>query len=114
VQSAVRRVEVPFRIGGEEFAVIVPTTDLASAHLLAERVREAVAETFAHDQRAVTMSLGVAAYPDHGPDGTSLIAHADAACYQAKSRGRNRSVTAAKAAWSPLGIPAPRATHATR
>jgi diguanylate cyclase (GGDEF)-like protein len=114
IETAVRRVDVPFRIGGEEFAVIVPATDLASAHLLAERVREVVAQTFTSDPRAVTISLGVAAYPEHGPDGTSLIAHADAACYQAKARGRNRSVSAAKAIGTPMSIPTPRTTHAAR
>jgi diguanylate cyclase (GGDEF)-like protein len=113
VEGAVRRVDVPFRIGGEEFAVIVPATDLASAHLLAERVREAVAEAFVTGPREVTMSLGVAAYPEHGPDGVSLIAQADAACYQAKARGRNRSVTAPRAMWT-AGIPAPRATRIAR
>ena len=111
IESAVRRVEMPFRIGGEEFAVIVPSTDLASAHLLAERVREAVARALADGPRAVTMSLGVAGYPAHGPDATSLIAQADAACYQAKARGRDRSVTAAKAIGTPARVPEPRTTH---
>jgi diguanylate cyclase (GGDEF)-like protein len=112
VASAVRRVDVPFRIGGEEFAVIVPSTDLASAHLLAERVREAVAEELSSGPGAVTMSLGVAAYPEHGPDGVSLVAHADTACYQAKARGRNRSVTAARPVWAPGAIPGPRGVRA--
>jgi len=111
VETAVRRVDMPFRIGGEEFAVIVPATDLPSAHLLAERVREAVAEEFTSGPRAVTMSLGVASYPEHGADAVSLIAQADAACYQAKARGRDRSVTAPRAAWG-TGVPAPRATRA--
>jgi diguanylate cyclase (GGDEF)-like protein len=108
VETAVRRVDVPFRIGGEEFAVIVPATDLASAHLLAERIRGAVAQELANGPGDVTMSLGIAAYPEHGPDGVSLVAHADSACYQAKARGRNRSVTAPRPAWSPGAIPVQR------
>lgn len=112
VAAAVRRVDVPFRIGGEEFAVIVPATDLASAHLLAERIRLAVAEELSTAPGSVTISLGVAAYPEHGPDGVSLVAHADTACYQAKARGRNRSVTAPRPAWAPGVIPVPRATRA--
>ena len=104
----VRRVDVAFRIGGEEFAVIVPATDLASAHLLSERVREAVREEFVSGPRDVTLSLGVAAYPEHGPDAVSLMAQADAACYQAKARGRNRTVTAPRSAWTPATIPAAR------
>ena len=109
VARAVRRVDVPFRMGGEEFAVIAPSTDLASAHLLAERIREEVLGAFSlGGPRELTMSLGVAAYPEHGPDGVSLVAQADAACYQAKARGRNRSVTAARVVWKPVGVPAPR------
>ncbi|HUR15111.1 MAG TPA: GGDEF domain-containing protein [Mycobacteriales bacterium] len=109
VEGAVRRVDVPFRIGGEEFAVIVPATDLPSAHLLAERVREAVAAEFTTGgPREVTMSVGVAAYPEHGPDAVSLMAHADNACYQAKARGRNRSVTAPRVVWTPALVPVQR------
>jgi diguanylate cyclase (GGDEF)-like protein len=109
VARAVRRVDVPFRMGGEEFAVIAPTTDLASAHLLAERIREEVATAFQESgPREVTISLGIAAYPEHGPDGVSLVAQADAACYQAKARGRNRSVTAARVVWKPLAVPVQR------
>jgi diguanylate cyclase (GGDEF)-like protein len=114
LEGAVRRVDVPFRIGGEEFAVIVPATDLASSHLLSERVREAIADAFESGPRVVTMSLGVAAYPEHGADAVSLIAQADAACYQAKTRGRNRSVTAPRAAWPPAVVPAPRGVRAVR
>ena len=110
IEGAVRRVDVAFRIGGEEFAVIVPATDLPSAHLLAERVREEVRAAFTNGPRDVTMSLGIAAYPEHGPDAVSLIAHADTACYQAKARGRNRSVTAPRATWTPAVVPSPRAT----
>lgn len=104
ISGAVRRVDVPFRIGGEEFAVIVPATDAASAHLLAERVRTAIMEEFAGGPQQVTMSLGVAAYPEHGPDAVSLVGHADTACYQAKDRGRNRTVTAPQAAWRPVTV----------
>lgn len=100
VAAAVRNVDAAFRIGGEEFAVIAPATDRASAHLLAERVRRSVAEALSSGPRAVTMSLGVATYPEHGPDAVSLIAQADAACYQAKARGRDRSVTAPGSAWT--------------
>ena len=114
IDAAVRSVDVAFRIGGEEFAVIVPASDLASAHLLAERVREAVAETLSGGPREVTMSLGVASYPEHGPDAVSLIAQADAACYQAKARGRNRSVTAPPALRNTGVVPAPRSVQALR
>ena len=100
LEGCVRRVDVAFRIGGEEFAVIAPGTDAASAHLLAERVRLGVAEAFESAPANVTVSLGVAVYPEHGPDAVSVFAQADAACYQAKARGRNRSVTAPRSPWT--------------
>lgn len=114
LEAAVRRVDVAFRIGGEEFAVIVPGSDVPSVHLLAERIRQAVSETFAGGPHSVTMSLGVAVYPEHGADAVSVFAQADAACYQAKSRGRNRSVTAPRAVWSASVVPPQRQSRVAR
>ncbi len=112
VEAAIRRVDVAFRIGGEEFAVIVPGTATPSVHLLAERIRQGVSDTFTGASHAVTMSLGVAVYPEHGADAASVVAQADAACYQAKARGRNRTVTSARLAWSHASAPPQRQSHA--
>jgi diguanylate cyclase (GGDEF)-like protein len=114
LKAVVRRVDVAYRIGGEEFAVIVPGGDAPSVHLLAERVRQAVSETFAGGPHAVTMSLGVAVYPEHGADAVSVFAQADSACYQAKARGRNRSVTAPRAAWTSAAVPPQRQSRIAR
>jgi diguanylate cyclase (GGDEF)-like protein len=97
----VRRGDVAFRIGGEEFAVVAPGADAATAHLLAERLRRAVGDALQKMPGAVTVSLGVAAYPEHGPDAVAVMANADAACYQAKERGRDRTVSAAPGRWTP-------------
>lgn len=95
IRAAVRNIDVTARVGGEEFAVLAPGCDTASAHLLAERIRRQVADALGAGPIPVTMSFGVAAYPEHGPDANSLAAAADAALYQAKARGRDRTVSAA-------------------
>ncbi len=84
------------RVGGEEFALLLPGADEASAGDIAERLRRAVE---AHPGRfdPVTVSLGVAAWDAqrHGDDGAGLRAAADARLYAAKSGGRNRVVAGA-------------------
>jgi diguanylate cyclase (GGDEF)-like protein len=95
IRASVRNIDVAARIGGEEFAVLAPGNDAASAHLLAERIRRHVADKLSAGPVPVTISFGVAAYPQHGPDATSLTGAADAALYDAKARGRNRTVSAA-------------------
>jgi diguanylate cyclase (GGDEF)-like protein len=93
-----RATDIAARIGGEEFALLLPETSLASAALLAERLRaDIAAATHQIGDRAVrvTVSIGVAAVPDK-PDGIALaLAEADRLMYQAKNAGRNRIATAA-------------------
>jgi len=81
------------RWGGDEFTLLLPKTGLAGALALAEKIRAAVANSpFEIDTGSldITISVGVAAYPEHGDAGKDLVAAADAAMYQAKARGRNR------------------------
>lgn len=92
-----REVDYPARYGGEELAVILPHTDLEGAYAIAERIRTAIEAVRVPriDQRgrlAITASLGVAASSDGDKD--ALIAEADAALYQAKRQGKNRTVSA--------------------
>jgi diguanylate cyclase (GGDEF)-like protein len=90
----VRDTDTAVRYGGEEFAVILPETDLDEASLLAERVRMAVHNGSLADaldeQVSITISVGLATYPLHCADRVGLISAADVALYQAKSLGRNR------------------------
>jgi two-component system, cell cycle response regulator len=91
--EAVREVDVVARWGGDEFTLLLPKTGLAGALRLAEKIRAAVANgPFRIDAGSldITISVGVAAYPEHGSSGKDLVAAADAAMYQAKARGRNR------------------------
>ncbi|MFP5452309.1 MAG: GGDEF domain-containing protein, partial [Thermoleophilia bacterium] len=81
------------RIGGEEFAWLIPEADAAQAVSAAERARRVIADApFDHAGR-VTMSAGVAQIVT-GMDARALVAVADAALYRAKAAGRNRTVAA--------------------
>ena len=92
LQTAKRRIDVAARIGGEEFAVIVPSGDHHAAYILAERMRREVRQTFADDPSALTVSLGVAAFGVHGASPEALVKNADQALYAAKRLGRDRTV----------------------
>jgi diguanylate cyclase (GGDEF)-like protein len=81
------------RYGGEEFFVLLPETTAAAASDLAKRVRAALTK-HAPPAGAVTLSFGIAAYPANGDSGEALISAADAALYEAKRGGRDRSVVA--------------------
>lgn len=92
IQERTRKDEVFARYGGEEFAIILPETDLDGARLLAETLRERVAEhqfVFQGEEILVTISMGAAALE---PDmvSTDLIKAADEKLYEAKRGGRNR------------------------
>lgn len=91
--ALVRRNEVVARLGGDEFALLIPQIfDLKEAESLAERVVLAIARLpliFDEQPLRVTVSLGIAFYPQHGSTIEELIAHADTAMYQAKACGKN-------------------------
>lgn len=85
------------RLGGEEFALLLAGTNEFRAAAAAERVREAVAESPVEGVGIITVSLGVAACPEHAGSERSLYAAADAALYEAKKSGRNRFALAPRA-----------------
>lgn len=87
-----RRIDTAARVGGEEFALLLPQTDEHGAYILAERMRTAIRDTFARDGLALTISFGIAAFPKHGEDQNALLGAADQALYGAKELGRDRSV----------------------
>ena len=89
-----RSIDVPARYGGEEFAVVLPECDQDEALAVAERLRSAVAR--ADLVVPITVSAGVATFPEHGATPAALIRAADDALYQAKNSGRNRVVAAAQ------------------
>ena len=87
-----RRIDRAARVGGEEFALLLPETDERGAFLVAERLRRATQRTFADEPVPITISFGVAAYPDHGNDAEVLLRNADQALYAAKDMGKDRTV----------------------
>jgi diguanylate cyclase (GGDEF)-like protein len=92
-RKTTRQVDCVARYGGEEFVVMLLEANMATATLVAERIRSRVAEQDL-GQGSLTLSIGVAEYPDGGDTPEELIATADAAMYRAKSAGRNQVVVA--------------------
>lgn len=92
VGALIRRNEVLARLGGDEFAVLVNNTNEEEVSQLAERIVRAVGQIpfrFEGQNLRLTASLGIAMYPTHATELDTLIAHADAAMYQAKLAGKN-------------------------
>jgi len=98
LQGFVRQSDIACRVGGEEFSVLLPEASMQIATQRAEEIRKAVQELQLkyedHDLSGITISLGVAVFPDHGTTEEALIRAADQALYDAKYRGRDRVVSA--------------------
>jgi two-component system cell cycle response regulator len=93
LQETVRTIDTLARYGGEEFVVLMPETDLAEALLVAERVRQSVAEPPVVDNGvtvSTTISLGVAELDEQCTSLEDALKCADQALYAAKTAGRNR------------------------
>jgi diguanylate cyclase (GGDEF)-like protein len=94
LKKAVRRSDVVARYGGEEFVIVLPSTPKKNAYVVGEKLRRYI-ETYPFDGREsqpkgkVTVSIGIATFPDDGTDRTELIHRADKAMYRAKEGGRN-------------------------
>ncbi|HVU75076.1 MAG TPA: diguanylate cyclase [Mycobacteriales bacterium] len=95
VKGEIREVDVLARYGGEELVCVLPETDAGGAVVIAERIAEAVREahfegSMVHEEPlSVTVSIGVAVYPEHGASGAALLRAADEALYEAKRAGRD-------------------------
>ncbi len=91
MRGATRARDFAGRNGGEEFAILLPGTEIPAALRIAERVRAAIAEmSLPGTDVTVTVSIGVAGYPEHASTPDRLARLADAALYLAKREGRNR------------------------
>ena len=92
--QALRKVDVPGRVGGEEFAILLPGTDLAAAAVFAERLRRRVADSALTVDGGmvigITVSIGMAAMAGTDAHCDAALARADEALYRAKRGGRNR------------------------
>jgi diguanylate cyclase (GGDEF)-like protein len=99
LQKYVRGSDIACRYGGEEFTLILPEACLSVTQQRAEQIREAARHLnieFSGQQiGSLTLSLGVACYPNHGLEGEAILKAADAALYRAKQEGRDRVIIAA-------------------
>jgi diguanylate cyclase (GGDEF)-like protein len=93
--AEVRSFDLVAKYGGDEFTLILPQTEREGAMIVGERVRVAVeGHTFPlAAPRSITVSLGVAVFPNDAADASGLIQASDRALYQAKQQGRNRVET---------------------
>lgn len=95
-RQCVRSTDIIFRYGGEEFVVLLNSTDRSGAYLLAERIRRTMQKktcTYGNSKINATVSLGVACLRDD-ESATGLFKRADEAMYLAKSQGKNRTIMA--------------------
>jgi diguanylate cyclase (GGDEF)-like protein len=97
LQKNIRDVDIIARYGGEEFVILLPEAEKEEAYTVSERLRTSLEKMKIDDLPPLTMSLGIASYPEDGESIDRLIKEADAALYAAKQTGRNRVVKYGKA-----------------
>jgi two-component system cell cycle response regulator len=100
IRKSIRGIDLACRLGGEEFVVVMPETDISIAAMVAERLRRSIAnDPFAIEGGGkkvdVTISIGLAGLEGPNESARELLKRADQALYQAKRDGRNRVVSAA-------------------
>ena len=101
LQRHIQNLDIVARYGGEEFIVILPECSLESAHQRAEQLRQGVKQLNVKYQSQsldmITVSLGLASFPDHGQNDAEIVHAADMALYRAKAEGRDRLAVAQRA-----------------
>jgi diguanylate cyclase (GGDEF)-like protein/PAS domain S-box-containing protein len=110
LEAAIRGGDIACRFGGEEFVVILPKASVDEIQRRAEALREGI-KLLQQDEPTplyptATVSIGVAAYPDHGTSVAELLLAADSAMYRAKTLGRDRVVVAGDSEGRPIEISA--------
>jgi diguanylate cyclase (GGDEF)-like protein len=89
LRGCVRDIDTAARYGGDEFAVVLPGADSGEALKVAERIRRAIAEHPFPENISLTVSIGVASYPEHADERDLILSLADAAMYRGKRAHRN-------------------------
>lgn len=96
MDNTIRTNDILARFGGEEFAIIMPQTQKAEAFYVAERIRENIKNMISptcknFPKKNITVSIGIAIYPDCGEPINNLIKYADMALYKAKVLGKDQT-----------------------
>lgn len=96
--KVIRKNDVIVRYGGDEYIVLLPNTDKKTALIIAERIRAMIGRdpfyAFGNKKFSITVTLGVASYPEDAKTRDELIGRADKAMYEGKMSGRNKVVAA--------------------
>jgi diguanylate cyclase (GGDEF)-like protein/putative nucleotidyltransferase with HDIG domain len=96
VEKSIRNIDIAFRYGGDEFAVLLPKSVADDAFVVAERVRVKIAAEMRKKRLRITTSLGLASWPSDGVTPDELVTAADRALYYTKKTGGNRTCVASK------------------
>ncbi len=114
IRDQVRRIDIVGRYGGEEFMVLMPHAEADVAEVIGERIRKAVESTlftFQQMSAKVTLSIGLATYPDTAAgifDKDSFLNASDQALYNAKAAGKNKTIVFKSSVSAPPLKPAPK------
>ncbi len=93
ISQTLRKVDIPARYGGDEFAVVLPNTDKRGSLIVAEKIRtnlKNIPLKFKGRECIITLSIGIATYPENGADSEELIEKADRALYESKNGGKDK------------------------
>lgn len=103
IREKCRNTDIAFRYGGDELCLLLPDTSIRDALIVAERIRTSAIELQViigdevmiggEKENVVTMSIGIASFPNDATTASELFENADAAMYRAKDNGKNRSLT---------------------
>ena len=91
IRSTIRDTDRAFRYGGDEFAILLPHTEIPDAIQVAERVRQKICSNQEACKIQISASIGIASWPHDGVSHTEIIDAADTALYKVKRSGRNRT-----------------------
>jgi diguanylate cyclase (GGDEF)-like protein len=94
VRKETRESDLCYRMGGEEFLIILPETDIGAAKSLADRIRKTLETTVSPIGKPITVSIGIGSYPNTANQFSELLNKTDQALYQAKQVGRNQVIVA--------------------
>lgn len=95
IKATVRGSDIPARYGGDEFAVIMPETQVENSVRLAKRLAAQINQ-LRYGNLSLTLSIGIASFPEHGKTAAELIEQADLALYSVKRQGKNGIIVARK------------------